>query len=98
MSTKTKIETGAENTTVALQATVTDANITEHGIYATATCGKVSACVCINDWEFRVICQNASHRVWRGAGRAFENATEALAAYKKPEMKAIIEAVDKLNS
>lgn len=84
--------------TTQLQATVTEIARTETGIYANATCGKVSACVCINDYEFRVICQNASHKVWRGAGRAFRTAGEALAAYKKPEMKAIILAVDALNS
>ena len=84
--------------TTHLQVTVTNIIRDEHGIYASATCGKVSACVCINDWEFRVTCKNASHKVWRGACRAFQTAGEALSAYKKPEMKAIILAVDALNS
>ena len=80
------------------KATVTEITRTDLGIYANATCGKVTACVCINDYEVRVICQNASHKVWRGAGRAFQTANEAVAAYKKPEMKAIILAVDALNA
>lgn len=84
--------------TTEMQATVTEINITDTGIYANATCGKVSACVCINDYQVRVICQNAAHKVWRGAGRAFATVAEALAAYKTPEMKAIIAAVDRRNA
>lgn len=80
-----------------MQATVTEINICETGIYANATCGNVSACVCINDYQVRVICQNAAHKVWRGSGRAFATIAEAIAAYKKPEMKAIIAAVDARN-
>ena len=81
-----------------MQATVTEIKITDTGIYANATCGKVSACVCINDYQVRVTCQNASHKVWRGAGRAFQTVAEAIAAYKTPEMKAIIAAVDSRNA
>ena len=86
------------NITNEMQATVTEISITDNGLYANATCGKVSACVCINDYEVRVICQNAAHKVWRGAGRAFQTVADALAAYKTPEMKAIIAAVDRRNS
>ena len=81
-----------------MNATVTELNVTETGLYASATCGKISAIVCINDYEVRVICQNAAHKVWRGAGKAFKTIAEALAAYKTPEMKAIIAAVDAKNS
>ena len=84
--------------TTELTATITEIKITDTGIYANATCGKVSACVCINDYEVRVIMQNAMHKVWRGWGRAFNGAAEAIAAYKKPEMKAIIKAVDARNA
>jgi hypothetical protein len=76
------------------QATVTGIEITDAGIYAAATCGKVSALVFITSLGFRVICQNAAHKVWRGSGRSFSSFEEALAAYKKPEMKAIITAVE----
>lgn len=63
------------------------------GTYAQATCGKVSAYVMKNTWEVRVICRNATHKVWQGSGRAFKTFEEATAAYKKPEMKAIIQAI-----
>ena len=79
-------------------ATVTEMRINDTGIYAMATCGKVTACVCINDWGVRVICINAAHKVWRGAGRGFATVAEAIEAYKKPEMKAIIAAVDAKNT
>ena len=81
-----------------LQATVTEIKITETGLYAEATCGKVSACVCINEIYVRVICYNAAHKAWRGFGRVFQTVAEAIAAYKTPEMKAIIAAVDARNS
>lgn len=84
--------------TTQLAAVVNEINITDTGIYASASCGKTSATVVINDWEIRVICHNAAHKVWRGAGRAFATVTEALSAYKTPEMKAIILAVNERNS
>lgn len=72
---------------------ITSFSRTEFGVYAEATCRNTSAYVSQNAWEVRVICQNDSHRVWRGSGRAFKSFDEATAAYKKPEMKAIIQAV-----
>lgn len=72
----------------------TSFNTTEFGTHANATCGNISAYVDVYSWEVRVVCQNASHRATRfGAGRAFKSFDEATAAYKKPEMKAIIQAV-----
>lgn len=65
----------------------------ETGFYAEATCGRTSAYVSQNTWEVRVICRNATHKVWQGSGRAFKTFEEATAAYKKPEMKAIIQAI-----
>ena len=38
-----------------------------------------------------VLCMNASHRAWRGMGRTFGSWTEAKAAYKSADMKAMIE-------
>ena len=66
----------------------------ESGEYFEATCGKVTAYVwfsysCDN---ITVCCQNASHRVWGKLGRTFRSVEEALAAYKSPQMKAIINA------
>lgn len=84
--------------TTELEVIVNETKITDTGIYSELTCGKVSAFVCITDYEFRVICQNAAHKCWKGSGRAFRSASEALEAYRKPEMKAIISAADKLNA
>jgi len=52
----------------------------------------------INDYGVRVLCHNASHKAWRGSGRGFDSISDALAAYKKPEMKAMIEAVNRRDS
>ncbi len=79
------------------QTSITQTSITDHGIYVTATCGKVSALVCIVDYEVRVIVQNAAHKVWRGAGKGFPTVAAAIANYKKAEVQAIIAAADALN-
>ena len=76
---------------------VTEINRTENGIYMNLTCGKKSACICINDWEFRVIVQHAAHKVWRKSGRGFATMQEALASYKSPEVKCMIYSADQLN-
>jgi hypothetical protein len=72
---------------------------TELAIYFTATSGKTKALVAITEDRVQVICINASHLTWKfGAGRFFQTVADAVAAYKKPAMKAIILAADKLNS
>ena len=76
-----------------MDVAITSFSRTEFGVYAEATCRNTSAYVSQNAWEVRVICRNATHEVWRGSGRAFKTFEEATAAYKKPEMKAIIQAV-----
>lgn len=60
--------------------------------YFQAVCGKKSAFVSICPRWITVCCQNAAHKVWRGAGRTFETIAEAFEAYKSPEMRAIIQA------
>jgi hypothetical protein len=60
--------------------------------YVSATCGKVSASVCFSRFGVQVCCHNAANRAWRGLGRRFETAADALAAYRSAEMRAIIEA------
>jgi hypothetical protein len=80
-----------------LPVTITGTTYAETGIYVTATCGKVSAFVGISDFEVRVICQNSSHDTFRGSGRGFDSIADALAAYRSPQMQAIIAAADKLN-
>lgn len=55
-------------------------------------CGKVSAIVSVMSYGVQVVCQNASHRCWRGGGKFFHTAEAAIANYKSGEMKAIIQA------
>lgn len=86
------------NQPTTLSASIDEITATDSGIYMMLSCGKVQACVNINAWEIRVTCCNASNRVWRGAGRGFATLAEAVAAYKKPEMKAIIIAADARNA
>lgn len=80
----------------AMDILITDQSIEPQGTsHINAAAGKVSAYVS----QFRgcfvtVLCHNASSRRM-GAGRTFHGAEpfeEALAAYKSPEMKAIIRA------
>jgi hypothetical protein len=72
---------------------VNEAGKTKHGsISFDATCGKVSAYVHITEYDFNVCCRNASHKAWRGYGKIFRTAADALANYKSGEMQAIIAA------
>lgn len=67
---------------------------TEHGTYVSAACGKVSAFVSVTSWGLQVCCKNASHRVWRGAGKHFHTLADALAGYRSQEMQAMIIAAE----
>ena len=70
--------------------------VTEYGTYITASTGNRSAFITINkDNSLQVCCKNASHKVWKGLGRYFDNIDDAIAGYKSGEMKALIRmAVD----
>jgi len=57
-------------------------------------CGKKAAYVGYHAelGTIDVLCKNASHKVWKGMGRRFWGGwSEAKAAYKSPEMRAMIE-------
>ncbi|MBU2538105.1 MAG: hypothetical protein KKH22_06675 [Proteobacteria bacterium] len=61
--------------------------------YFTLKAGNKEAFVSVHrDGTIQVCCKNASHRVWRGAGRIFDDKASALASYKSNEMRAMIEA------
>ena len=63
----------------------------KYAIYVTATCEKKSAFISVEkDGSLNVCCRNASHNVWKGSGRFFNNEDEALNGYKSSEMKALI--------
>jgi DNA-binding protein H-NS len=56
------------------------------------SCGKQSASFWIAPWYVQVRNNNASHRVWGGMGKRFENLEQALSNYKSREMQAMIRA------
>lgn len=64
------------------------------GRYFEAAVGKIAASVWVSatSGHLTVCCLNASHRAWGKLGRTFRSVEEALAAYKSPQMKAIINA------
>ncbi len=71
---------------------ITNRTQDERGISVEAFCGNKSAFIYIAKNYISVVCNNASHRVFRGTGRMFKNFDEALEAYQSSEMKNIIEA------
>lgn len=72
-------------------------SLTNSGLYVEASCGNVSAIICIHDHGIRVICQNAAHKAWSGMGRFFSSINDAMAGYKKQEMKDLITFANSLN-
>lgn len=60
--------------------------------FVEATCGKTKASVSFSDFGVRVCVYNASHQVWRGAGKAFATLADAKAGYKSAAMQSILDA------
>jgi hypothetical protein len=77
-----------------MQVQIIEFGALESGKFFEANCGKTSAYVWFGKFtgSINVCCKNASHKAFRGTGRTFWSIEEALAAYKSPEMKAIINA------
>jgi hypothetical protein len=71
---------------------VTYANL---GRYFTvdASLGKHRAIVVVAPTYVRVMVQNASAKCWRGLGRQYANAAAAIAAYRTPALRQIIETI-----
>jgi len=74
------------------QVLITKHEVTNAGKLVQLSCGKASAEIWIANDHLFVCCQNASHRVWRGLGKRFDNAAAALDSYKSSAMKAMIQA------
>lgn len=64
--------------------------------YLTLSTDKKAANITVHDdGRLNVTCVNASHRVWRGAGRSFATVDDALSGYKSGDIKSLIRsAVD----
>ena len=61
---------------------------------AEMVCGKHAASIWVCrgvDAHVRVIVKNASHRCWKGLGKRFATAAEAVAAYKTAAVRTMIE-------
>ncbi len=73
-------------------------DLCQPGIYANLTAGKKSAFVGITESSVTVVAMTAATR--HGYGKTFHGSDaihQALAAYKSPEMRAMIQATDALN-
>jgi len=61
---------------------------------AEMVCGKHAASIWVCrgvDSHVRVVVKNASHRCWKGLGKRFATAAEAVAAYKTAAVRTMIE-------
>lgn len=67
-------------------------DITDHSESFTLTNGKKEAFVSFSDsGRVNVLCRNAANKAWRGMGRFFDSAQDALDGYKSGAMKSMIE-------
>jgi ribosomal protein L31 len=76
-----------------MQVQINNMSRSKHNsFYFTATCGKKTAIVVIDeDKRVNVVVQNASHKAWGGMGKFFPTKQTAIDSYKSGEMKAIIQ-------
>jgi hypothetical protein len=64
------------------------------GTYLSLSSGKTDMFIGVAKTHVTTLVKNASHATWRGSGKTFHGADmfdKALAAYKSPECKAMIE-------
>ena len=59
--------------------------------YSEMRAGKHHVSVTVAPNHLQVIVHNASNRCWRGMGKQFPNLDAALAYYKTPEVRAMLE-------
>jgi hypothetical protein len=59
--------------------------------YSEMRAGKHHVTVAVAPNHLQVIVHNASNRCWRGMGKQFPNLAAALAYYKTPEVRAMLE-------
>ena len=76
-----------------MQITITEIHVNKYGRTIGAQCGKTKGVVSVHrDGSCQVLCINAAHLAWKGGGKYMRSQAEALAAYRSPEMHAIINA------
>ena len=57
------------------------------------TCGKHKIAVWVCEGRTCVTVENASHRAWRGVGKPFPTLADAIAYYRTPQIRAMLEVV-----
>jgi DNA-binding protein H-NS len=82
------------NKEATMEIRINEMKKSEYGtVHMELACRKVTAYVGVNkDGSVQVCSYNASHKVWRGAGKYYRSMSEALEAFRSAEMKAIIAA------
>ena len=57
------------------------------------TCGKHKIAVWVCEAQTCVTVENASHRAWKGVGKPFPTLADAIANYRTPQIRAMLEVV-----
>ena len=80
----------------AMEIIITSQSQEDGRVYFELSSGKKDADISYNAelGMVRVLCKNASHKVWKGVGRTFWSFEEARAAYKSRDMQAMIDLVE----
>lgn len=90
MSTGKSIGTAAMDIQVVKSEHKTYQNLGRY-FYSEMRAGKHHVTVAVAPKYLQVIVHNASNRCWRGMGKQFPNLAAALAYYKTPEVRAMLE-------
>lgn len=66
--------------------------------YAELECGKHSVVVAVKPTGVQVIVQNAANKCWKGMGKQYATAQDAIAAYKTPAIQNMVAAAVQLST
>lgn len=78
-----------------MEAIINKTSYVEDSLFLEMSCGKKSAQIYFCTSYVSVTCLNASHKVWRGTGKTFNDIFEAIAGYKSIEMKTMLRTAAK---
>lgn len=90
MSTEQRIETAVTDVQVITSEQRIYQNLGRY-FYSEMRSGKHHVSVTVAPKHLQVIVHNASNRCWHGVGKQFPNLAAALAYYKTPEVRAMLE-------
>lgn len=90
---QTRSEENMTSVEVVNQSTKSYSNLRRTVTYLEGRAGKHHATIAVaHGSDVQVIVHNAANRCWRGMGKNYPTIDKALAAYKTPEVRAIIQA------